>query len=228
MAKNILLIILATCCLAFTAPIQAQAQDVWVFSMAGANNENGSSMEDIYVDTDTLSWKSPNEFCVELKKVLQGTDETAGKLSFRFYRQGDTGLWLVSLPTGNPVKEHVMPAYTMPLTKAVLDTCYCEKAAAEDYTPQTADVIFSQIGQRLARMEGTWYDEKGYSVNIRDMTLNGYPILNVYDPIGGDPGSASIIIRQPHGCRAAEICWQSAEIEHTSPFFEIDGVRYYR
>ncbi len=206
---------------------QAQAQDVWVLRTDG--DEQGPERnipDDYYVDTSTIQWNGNNEFSVKLKRVLS-TGKYTGSTSFHFYRLDDLGLWMYHI--GNigkiPSKNH-QSALRDSWGQPILDICLCEKAAANDFKPNTNDKGFKAIKQRLDKIVGTLYDPDGNSVTIKDMTINGYPIIEAFDFVGGDPGGATIIIRQPNGCRAARISWMSHPMENLLPYFEIDDVRY--
>ncbi len=226
MLKKIFSVIVTACFLCVGVP-QAHAQDVWAFSTAG--DEHGPERnipDDYYVDTNTIKWNGNNEFNVELKHVLS-TGKYTGNISFHFYKLDDLGLWMYTVGNNGkiPSKNH-RAALNDSWGQPILDICLCEKASANDYKPNTNDKGFKAIKQRLDKIVGTLYDPDGNSVTINNMTINGYSIIEAFDFVGGDPGGATIIIRQPNGCRSTRISWMSHPMEDVLPYFEIDGVRY--
>ena len=69
MMKKLLIAGLISCCaLGFSVPLEAQAEDVWIYSGKGAN---------VYVDTSTIYAKSSTEFNV-IVKFNSGSDNSPG------------------------------------------------------------------------------------------------------------------------------------------------------
>lgn len=207
----------------------ADAKDIWVFTAPGEDRGAHAGIAyDYYIDTNVLKWRSDSEFYIE-NKIVYTTGEYVGMTSYCFYRpKGEP--WYVAYGRAYPPEDNHYLVAGDALAEAILEECFCEKARANSLQQNRNDEYFQFLQRWMKEMEGTWYDEDGYSVMIdgNDMSLNGYGILEVYDLAGGDPGEAKIIIRQPNGCRATKIAWLTYAGEDMESYFEIDGVKYGR
>ncbi len=222
-----LLFLFLSACFFCTAPSQVQAEDIWAFSTPGEEfGPDRNIPDDHYVDTNTIKWINSNEFTVKTKIVLN-TGKYVGDMLYHFYRHDDNSFWVYAIGDNAKVpSSQTRQVSKESMVQSVFNVCLCEKARSQNYVPNTNDITFKRVKGRLDQFSGTLYDGKGYSVSISDMKINGYQILEAYDLAGGDPGCATIIIRQPHGCRAAKISWLTHSMDGEVPYFEIDDVRY--
>lgn len=80
MKKILLACLISFCALGFSAPLETQAEDVWIYSGKGAH---------VYVDTSSIYAKSSTEFNV-IVKFNSGGDNSPGstKIYHFFVRNG--------------------------------------------------------------------------------------------------------------------------------------------